>query len=104
MLPLVVLSSRHAYAHPPVQLFLPNHAFAAGAHSLCAVEVHIHLLDPPNAGMLHGVHFIQAAGAAIASVAKTYKLKSIDVDISHLNDAGPNCITNLVAATITGRL
>ena len=46
----------------------------------------------------------QAAGAAIASAAKTYKLKSIDVDISHLNDAGPNCITNLVAATITGPL
>lgn len=43
----------------------------------------------------------QAAGTAIASAAKTYKLKSLDVDVSHLSDVD---ITSLVAATITGRL
>lgn len=44
----------------------------------------------------------QAAGTAIATAAKTYKLKGVDVDVSHLTEAGPGCITSLVAASITG--
>lgn len=47
----------------------------------------------------------QAAGAAVAGAAKTYKLKTIDIDVSGLegdNAAGPHCLTSLVAAALTG--
>jgi hypothetical protein len=44
----------------------------------------------------------QAAGAAIATAAKLYKLKTIDVDLTHLTDAAPACLTSLVAGSIVG--
>jgi hypothetical protein len=53
----------------------------------------------------------QAAGAAIAAAAKSYKLKTLDVDLSHLQGAdstaaaaaaGPDSLTSLVAAVLTG--
>lgn len=48
----------------------------------------------------------QAAGTAIAGAAKSYKLKTIGVDVSDLGSdhgaAGPDCLTSLVAAALTG--
>jgi hypothetical protein len=44
----------------------------------------------------------QAAGAAIAAAAKSFKLKTIDVDVSHLAAAGAACLTSLVSGAITG--
>lgn len=47
----------------------------------------------------------QAAGAAVAGAAKSYKLKTIDVDVSDRGGdhaAGPDCLTSLVAAALTG--
>jgi leucyl aminopeptidase len=59
-------------------------------------------LGKPQTTASWGENGFHAAGAAIATAAKSYKLKTIDVDVSHLADAGPGCLTSLVSASITG--